>query len=889
MLVKCALRTGLITGLVMSGMAILMFLWWSRLDRALGVWPMAFVPLFITGVYAVHRAGRLITDARRAALAGGVAGLAAAVVTVAAITLLSILGTTFAPPHPGPSLWSLAPVLMDSPFFIPPKVLFFELPRPLPFPWIFNRTTPDGALVSRIPWTLPLFLPLGALLAALQAWLYHALGPQTNLVLRAADSIARRQASFQVKLLVGFFSLGVMIFAVGWLGFAATNLMHVQTHAGRARQHWLDHVLRAQNNLRAQSGAFSRLSASPSEAAIQEVSTLSKRIGAELTHLKTFPPPAHPFESVGAIGTALYRETQKRLPAVREADSRFGDLNRATLRLIELYRGGNSAGAQALLASLEPLQLAVTAPLWELTNDLNVDQARWVADTDDKSHVELLAIVLLVLLATGIAFPLGYVFSQVVVRPVGEVSKGLQRIGAGDFSASVQVENRDELGELARRVNETSGELARLYDQVQTRTQELARSVEKQRALAEVGQAVGSTLDVQTVLTTIVAHAVGLSGADAGTIYEFDNAIQQFKLRATHQMSDELVAAIRETPIGLNDPGVGRAATSREAVQIPDIRDVPAFPMRAVLEQAGFRALLVMPLLREERIVGSLVVRRRQPGRFPDETIELLQTFATQSVLAIQNARLFREIEEKSRQLEAASRHKSEFLANMSHELRTPLNAIIGFSEVLLERMFGEVNEKQVEYLEDILSSGQHLLALINDILDLSKVEAGRMELELGTFDLPQTLEGALTLVRERATRRGIALNLAVDDRLGNFVGDERKIRQVLLNLLSNAVKFTPEGGRVGVAAAPDDGAVRIAVSDSGIGIAPEDQGAIFEEFRQVGGASAQKQEGTGLGLTLAKKFVELHGGQIWVESELGKGSTFTFTLPLSFPSPSGE
>jgi signal transduction histidine kinase len=225
----------------------------------------------------------------------------------------------------------------------------------------------------------------------------------------------------------------------------------------------------------------------------------------------------------------------------------------------------------------------------------------------------------------------------------------------------------------------------------------------------------------------------------------------------------------------------------------------------------------------------------------------------------------------------------------MSHELRTPLNAIIGFSEVLLERMFGEINEKQVDYLQDILSSGQHLLALINEILDLSKVEAGRMELELSTFDLPQTLENALTLVRERATRRGIALDLKVDERLGPVVGDERKIRQVLLNLLSNAVKFTPEGGRVGVVAAPADGAVRIAVTDSGIGIAPADQGAIFEEFRQVGTDTAQKSEGTGLGLTLAKKFVELHGGTIWVESELGKGATFTFTLPLASPAPSSE
>ena len=260
--------------------------------------------------------------------------------------------------------------------------------------------------------------------------------------------------------------------------------------------------------------------------------------------------------------------------------------------------------------------------------------------------------------------------------------------------------------------------------------------------------------------------------------------------------------------------------------------------------------------------------------------VELLKTFATQSALAIQNARLFREIADKSRQLEAASRHKSEFLANMSHELRTPLNAILGFSEVLAERMFGEVNEKQAEYLQDILSSGRHLLSLINDILDLSKVEAGRLELELGRFHLPTALDNALTLVRERATRHGITLTQTVDERVGDIVADERKVKQILLNLLSNAVKFTPEGGRVGLTATAADGVITIAVSDTGIGIAPEDQAAIFEEFRQVGREDARKQEGTGLGLTLAKKFVELHGGRIWVQSQVGQGSTFTFTLP---------
>jgi len=232
------------------------------------------------------------------------------------------------------------------------------------------------------------------------------------------------------------------------------------------------------------------------------------------------------------------------------------------------------------------------------------------------------------------------------------------------------------------------------------------------------------------------------------------------------------------------------------------------------------------------------------------------------------------------RQLEAANRHKSEFLASMSHELRTPLNAIIGFSEVLQERMFGELNAKQAEYIQDILASGRHLLSLINDVLDLSKVEAGRMELELTRFDLPSTLEHALTLMKERAGRHQISLDLEVDGRLGAFVGDERKVRQILLNLLSNAVKFTPDGGRIALRAAPADGAVEISVQDTGVGIAPEDQAAIFEEFRRAGGDAARQREGTGLGLTLTRKFVELHGGTIRVESQVGRGSTFTFTIP---------
>jgi len=427
-------------------------------------------------------------------------------------------------------------------------------------------------------------------------------------------------------------------------------------------------------------------------------------------------------------------------------------------------------------------------------------------------------------------------------------------------------------------------ENVRLFQELEARTRELARSVGELRALGEVGQAVSSTLDLQTVLSAIVGHAVQLSGTSGGVIYEYDEAAQEFHLRATYQIEKEVVEALQTTPVRPGQGATGQTATVRAPVQVPDIleeREYTGTRVRPMLARLGYRSVLAVPLLREERIMGALTVWRKGAGSFSAEVVNLLQTFATQSALAIQNARLFREIEEKSRQIETANRHKSEFLANMSHELRTPLNAIIGFSEVLGERMFGELNEKQAEYTDDILSSGRHLLSLINDILDLSKVEAGRMELELTKFDLPMAIDNALTLIRERASRHGIRLHHSVDDRIGELTGDERKIKQILLNLLSNAVKFTPEGGQIKVEASVGDRAVIVAVIDSGIGIALEDQEAIFEEFRQVGTNYAQKREGTGLGLTLTRKFVELHGGKIWVESEVGKGSRFTFTLPI--------
>jgi len=461
-------------------------------------------------------------------------------------------------------------------------------------------------------------------------------------------------------------------------------------------------------------------------------------------------------------------------------------------------------------------------------------------------------------------------------QPIGVIS--IVRAEAGPFSQA-------EIGLLETFANQAviAVENTRLLGELRARTQELTQSVGQLTALGEVGRAVSSTLDLETVLTTIVGRAVELSGTSGGVIYEHDEATDEFRLRASHQIETELAEVLRGAPFRLGEGVTGRAAAFRTPVQVQDLlteREFALARISPIAERLGYRSVLAVPLLLEDRVMGGLTVWRKQPGDFASDVVHLLQTFAAQSSLALQNARLFREIEHKSHQLEVASQHKSEFLANMSHELRTPLNAIIGFSEVLSDRMFGELNEKQEEYLKDIYASGTHLLSLINDILDLSKIEAGRMELELTDFDLSTAIENALMLIRERAGRRSIALHTNIDSRLGQIQADERKVRQVVLNLLSNAIKFTPEGGRIDVGAVSKDGFVEVSVSDTGIGIAPEDQEKVFEEFRQVGTA-AKKVEGTGLGLTLCRKFVELHGGKIWVKSELGVGSTFAFTLPL--------
>jgi len=412
---------------------------------------------------------------------------------------------------------------------------------------------------------------------------------------------------------------------------------------------------------------------------------------------------------------------------------------------------------------------------------------------------------------------------------------------------------------------------------------ETKEALEQQQASGEVLSAISSSIaDTKPVFDKILASCERLFSGKVISINLLDED-GRVHMAAYHGPDKEKLSQA-VSGVGERETGTSRAIARRTVLHYADIANDADVPPGIALGSSavGVKAAIVAPMIWENKGIGAVFVGRDYVGPFSDKDIALLKTFADQAVIAIQNARLFREIQEKSLQLETANKHKSEFLANMSHELRTPLNAIIGFSEVLNERLFGELNDKQADYLKDIHSSGKHLLSLINDILDLSKVEAGRMELEPSTFELAGALANAMTLVRERAQRHGIMLGQQVDPKLGDIVADERKFKQILLNLLSNAVKFTPDGGRIDVLARRENSDAVISVHDTGIGIAAEDQATVFEEFRQVGHDYTKKHEGTGLGLALTKKFVELHGGRIWLESTPGKGSTFTFTIPVA-------
>jgi signal transduction histidine kinase len=491
---------------------------------------------------------------------------------------------------------------------------------------------------------------------------------------------------------------------------------------------------------------------------------------------------------------------------------------------------------------------------------------------------------LLLLAALGLAVVAGMFLARQMLVPIKALQAGAARIGHGELGQRISVQTGDEFEGLADQFNEMAGRLQDSYTdlekKVETRTRELAQSVNELRALGEVSQAVNSTLDLQNVLTTIVTKAVQLSGADSGAIYVFDDLKQEFLLRATHGMDQAMIAELLKQRIGLDTSFIPIAIRQGELIHIPDIREEPPNPINAIILRAGYRAQLAALLTQRGQIVGLLVVRRRDPGQFPKGTVDLIKTFAAQSGLAMQNARLFSEIDEKGHQLEAESRHKSQFLANMSHELRTPLNAIIGYTELILDNIYGEAPEGMRQVIERVQTNGRHLLGLINDVLDLTKIEAGQLTLSLADYSLKEVVDGVIIALEPLAVEKRLAFKAYLPARLPTGHGDERRISQVLLNLVGNAIKFTDEG-EVAIKASVANGSFTVAVCDSGPGISQSDQARIFGEFQQADNSSTRRKGGTGLGLSIAKRLIEMHNGRIWVESDVGKGSTFFFRLPV--------
>ena len=507
-------------------------------------------------------------------------------------------------------------------------------------------------------------------------------------------------------------------------------------------------------------------------------------------------------------------------------------------------------------------------------------------------------ITLTILIIVAITLTSLVITKKYISRPLLKLQASASLIAHGDLDTFIDKNSSDEIGLLARHLDDMRGSIKQLFaelseskekleeysrtleQKVEVRTRELARSVEELKALGEISQVVSSTLDLETVLTSIVRHAVKLSKADAGTIYEFEEAEQMFRARINYGASTEFIEALCKSKLRMGDKTViSQAAAKRTLKQIPDLLHVPDYPLSCV-QQEGFRALLAVPLLREDRIIGGLVVRRKTAGEFPAPVVDLLQTFAAQSVLAIHNAQLFREIEDKGREIEIASKHKSEFLANMSHELRTPLNAILGYTELILDNIYGDIPEKIQEILERLAKNGRHLLGLINDVLDISKMEAGQLTLSLNDYSMEGLVQTLFTSVEALATEKNLELNVKVPADLTTAKGDEQRIAQVFLNLLGNAIKFTEEG-EVRVEVIISNESFLVSVSDTGPGLSEADQKKIFEEFRQADGSSTREKGGTGLGLSIAKRIVEMHGGSIWVESSLGEGSIFWFTLPV--------
>jgi signal transduction histidine kinase len=490
----------------------------------------------------------------------------------------------------------------------------------------------------------------------------------------------------------------------------------------------------------------------------------------------------------------------------------------------------------------------------------------------------------LLALAIMLAVLAGMLLARQLVTPIRALQVGARQLEASDFGHRINVKTADEIEELAdhfnRMADQLQGSYSRLEQKVADRTRDLAQSNSELKALEEIGRAVASSLDINAVLATIVTQAVKFSRADAGAIYSYDASRGIFELAEAHALDQSFLDKVRGIRITLDESALGLSAKQRGPISIPDLSKAPNFSLKEIVLSAGFNSVLIVPLFAQDEILGALALQRRETGDFPASTVDLMQTFANQSVLAMKNARLFREVDQKGRELAIASEHKSQFVANMSHELRTPLNAVLGYSELLADGLYGNIPQKGLEVLERIQANGKHLLNLINDVLDISKIEAGQLTLALDDYSVEAIVQSVVAATGSLAQAKGIEVKTSVPNDLPMGRGDERRLTQVLLNLVSNAIKFT-DTGEVQVRVQAVNGEFNIMVCDTGPGIAPKDQATIFEQFHQIDNTSTRKKGGTGLGLSISRQLVGMHGGRIDLDSTLGVGSTFNIVVPV--------
>ncbi len=492
---------------------------------------------------------------------------------------------------------------------------------------------------------------------------------------------------------------------------------------------------------------------------------------------------------------------------------------------------------------------------------------------------------LLLLVGLLMALLASFFIGRRIVGPIELLRRGAARIGSGDLNHRLVIKTGDELQQLAQEFNKMTAQLqesyANLEHKVEDRTRELSQSLEQQTATSEVLKVISrSAFDLQTVLGTLLENATKLCGADQGYIHRLDG--DTYSLAVTYGATAEFKQFLEQNPVRADNRHslLGRVVAERRTVHIPDVLADPEYKWTAAQRAGGFRTLLGVPLLREGVPIGVIVIWRKTVEPFTDKQIDLVTTFADQAVIAIENVRLFREIQDKNDQLENANRHKSQFLANVSHELRTPLNSIIGFTRLVLRKTEGQIEKLQKENLQKVLISSEHLLNLINGLLDLAKIEAGRMEVYAETFNLNDVIRLATSTVEPLLKNGRVRLVAEVAPDIPPLKTDRDKLKQVVLNLLSNSVKFT-EHGEIKVSASRTDGTLILMIADTGIGMKKEVLDYIFDEFRQADMSSTRRYGGTGLGLAIVKKFVNLMGGDIEVESEVGKGSVFTVTLPI--------